>query len=59
MKLKSYENNIPKKLFISKDQELLIPLYAPAYAYKNEVVNIMFETVKDVFTILGYERINK
>lgn len=59
-KLKSYENNIPKKLFYNENwQELLIPLYVPAYAYEDEVVNAIFETVKNVFTILGYEGINK
>jgi hypothetical protein len=59
-KLKSYENDIPKKLYINETwQELVIPLYVPAYAYEDEVVNAMLGTVKDVFTILGYEQIGK
>lgn len=42
-KLISYENCAPKRLFINEiSQELLIPLYAPAYSYEDEVLNNMF-----------------
>jgi len=51
IKLKPIENAFPKRLFISNYQELLIPLYAPAYRYESDVVKALYDSVNEIFEL--------
>lgn len=49
-KLAALENAVPKRLFVFNDwKELLIPLYAPAFACEDDVTKSIYSAIQDVF----------